>query len=239
MDVLRMPNDKAEFLHIWDEIIIPVYDTILAECDSSFREDANLYFRGDDADWKKSLEDEFHEQRHIFKEQCYGKKEERTGDPLLDYRKVGAVLCHTLCLHKPFGFNLETANKLAVEKKGQLSSLDYTKWAVNNTLINYKFAYLASQSLVYLALLSNLTGKNATAKMIEMGKELNKVGHLYRYSTESGCDTMDVNVIVALARGNISGQELNMLLYAMILYQSEMYTRVRLKTIVNFEKDIQ
>lgn len=234
-----MPNDKTEFLHIWEKAIIPVRNTVLAECDPCFQEEASLYFRGDNVAWKDGLENKFHEQRHIFKEQCYGKKEERKGDPLLDSRKVGAVLCQTLCLNKPFGFNLEMADKLAMEKKAHLKSLDYTKWAVNNTFVNYKFAHLVSQNLVYLALLSDLMGENATAEMIEMGKELNAVGRLFRYPTESDCDTMDVNVIVALARDNISGQELNMLLYAMILYQNEMYTRVRLKAIVNRKEDIQ
>ena len=228
-----MPNDRIEFPNIWEKTIIPVRDEILVECDPCFRKEVGLSFRGENPAWRESLENKFHHYRYIFKEQCYGKKEERTGDPLLDYRKVGAVLCQTLCLHKPFGFDLEKADALAIEKKVNLKSLDYTKWAVNNTFINYKFAYLASQNLVYLMLLDDLLDKNATAEMIEMGKELNEVGRLFRYPTEPDCDTMDVNVVVALARGNINGQELNMLLYATILYQSEMYTRERLRVIVD------
>lgn len=228
-----MLDDRTEFPNIWEKTIIPVRDEILKECDPCFQREVGLSFRGEDPEWRGILENRFHHHRHIFKEQCYGKKEERTGDPLLDYRKVGAVLCQTLCLHKPFKFDLGKADTLAMEKKKHLKSLDYTKWAVNNTFINYKFAYLASQSLVYLMLLDDLLEKNATAEMIEMGKELNKVGRLFRYPTDSDCDTMDVNVIVALARGNVSGQELNMLLYATILYQSEMYTRECLKDIVD------
>lgn len=223
-----MTDDKTEFLHIWEKVIIPVRDTVLKECDSAFLKKAGLYFRGENATWREDLETMFHNQRHNFKEQCYGKKEERTQNSLLDSRKVGAVLCQTLCRHKPIGFDLETADRLALEKKACLKSLEYTKWAVNNTLINYKFAYLASQNLVYLALLADLLGEDATAEMVGMGRELNKIGHLFRYPTDPDCDTMDVNIIVALARGDIGGQELNMLLYAMLLYQSEMRTRENL-----------
>lgn len=230
-----MPDDRIEFPNIWKETIIPVRDAILAECDPRFQKEVGLSFRGEDPAWREILENKFHHYRHIFKEQCYGKKEERTGDPLLDCRKVGAVLCHTLCLHKPFGFDLEKADALAIEKKANLKSLDYTKWSVNNTFINYKFAYWASQNLVYLTLLDDLLEENATEKMIEMGKKLNKVGCLFSYPAEPDCDTIDVNVIVALARGNISGQELNMLLYATILHQSEMYTRECLRVIVGQE----
>ncbi len=228
-----MTDDKAEFHHIWKKVIVPVYDTVLKECDPGFQKKAGLYFRGENTAWIEGLETMFHNQRHNFKEQCYGKKEERAQKSLLDSRKVGAVLCQSLCRCKPMGFDLVVADKFAQEKKGSLKSLEYTKWAVNNTLINYKFAYLASQSLVYLALLADLLGENATAEMMEMGKELNNVGHLFRYPTDPDCDTMDVNIIVALARDDIGGQELNMLLYAMLLYQSEMRTREQLKAALN------
>lgn len=215
--------DINEFLFIWEHIITPISRFTVEESDSNFVEAVRLRYRGE-GEWRQRLEQEFHHQRHNFKEQCYGKRRSETGDPLLDSRKVAAVLCKTCLVHKAFEMDVNAASLLAEEKKRQMTDIEYTTWAANNTLINYKFAYLASQGLVYFALCADLLEKE-----VEMAKELNRTGRLFHYPSEPGCDTMDVNIIVGLARGDQKGQELNMLLYAMLLYQNEMYTRKCLK----------
>lgn len=220
--------DSREFPFIWDYIICPIRKIMLEESDPVFAEAVGLHYR-DDEEWRGQLEWEFHHQRHNLKEQCYGKRRTNEGDRLLDSRKVAAVLCQACLKHKVFKIDVNVASKLAEEKKHQLPDLEYTVWAANNTLINYKFAYLASQSLVYLALLADLLERNES---IEMAKELNREGHLLRYPSSAGCDTVDVNIIVGLARGDAKGQDLNMLLYAMLLYQNEIYTREHLKSAV-------
>lgn len=224
-----MGSNKEEFDHIWEDIVYPVWETVHAECDSKFAAEVGLSFRGVEPVWRQEAEDTFHHWRHIFKEQCYGKKERRIGNPRLDYRKLGAVLCQTFLMRKPVSFSLERAYAFAAEKKSELTGLDYTIWAVNNTLINYKFAYLASQQLVYLTLLASYFCEDASEDMIWMGRKLNETGHLYRYPSENGSDTMGSNIIVGLARSNVNGNELDMLLYAMLLFQNEMYTRTKLE----------
>lgn len=215
--------DSKEFPFIWEHIITPISQFMLEESDPDFVEAVHLRYRGE-GEWHQRVEREFHHQRHNFKEQCYGKRRSETGDPLLDSRKVAAVLCQTCLIHKAFELDVSAAGSLAEKKKLQMTDIEYTVWAVNNTLINYKFAYLASQGLVYFTLLADLLEKE-----VDMAKELNRVGRLFPYPSDPGCDTMDVNIIVGLARGDQKGQELNMLLYAMLLYQNEMYTRERLK----------
>ncbi len=224
-----MASNREEFEHIWNDIVHPVRETVLAECSPEFVKVTGLTYRGEDPLWLQKAEDTFHHWRHIFKTQCYGEKEKRTGNPRLDYRKLGAVLCQTFLVCKPLSFSLEKANALATEKKSTLSSLAYTIWAVNNTLINYKFAYLSSQQLVYLTLLADLLREGASDDMIWMGRKLNEVGHLYHYPSEIGNDTMDANIIVGLARSNVSARDFDMLLYAMLLFQHEMYTRAQLE----------
>ena len=217
--------DSKEFPFIWEYVITPTSQFALEECDPDFAEKVHLRYRGE-GEWRRQVEWEFHHQRHNFKEQCYGKRRSEKGDPLLDSRKVAAVLCQTCLIHKAFELDVQVAALLAKEKREQLTDIEYTIWAANNTLINYKFAYLASQGLVYFTLLADLLEKEES---IEMAKELNRVGHLFRYPSDPDCDTMDVNIIVGLARGDQKGRELNMLLYAILLYQNEMYTRECLK----------
>lgn len=215
--------DSKEFQFIWERIITPISQFMPEESDPDFVEATHLRYRGE-GEWRQRVEWEFHHQRHNFKEQCYGKRRSGTGDPLLDSRKVAAVLCQVCLIHKAFELDVNVASLLAEEKKRQMTDIEYTMWAVNNTLINYKFAYLASQGLVYFTLLADLLKKE-----VEMAKELNRVGRLFPYPRDPECDTMDVNIIVGLARDDQKGQELNMLLYAMLLYQNEMFTRERLK----------
>lgn len=231
-----MGSNKEEFDHIWENIVSPVWETVRIECDPEFAAEVNLNFRGSEAAWRQLAEDTFHHWRHIFKEQCYGSKERRIGNPRLDYRKLGAVLCQTFLMRKPISFSLDRASVFATKKKAELAGLEYTIWAVNNTLINYKFAYLASQQLVYLTLLAYYFSENASEDMIWMGRKLNQTGRLYRYPSEDGSDTMGANIIVGLARNNISGNGLDMLLYAMLLFQNEMYTRTKLEDQLREEK---
>ena len=220
-------SDSKEFSLIWDYIVCPVRDVVLSECDPSFAETVGLKYHESD-EWREKVEKAFHHYRHNFKEECYDKRRTEIGDPLLDGRKVGAVLCQTFLKCKVFRFNLTAAENIARRKKNDLSDLEYTAWAANNTLINYKFAYLVSQSLVYLTLLSDLMKDEMTKKM---GKRLNEEGHLFYYPTAEKFDSMSTNVIVGLARDDVKGKDLNMLIYAMLLYQSEMYTRECLKSI--------
>lgn len=222
--------DNREFSFIWDNIVLPIAHSVRADGDTFFAESVGLHFRGDDTSntqWKAAVENEFHHQRHNFKEQCYGKRRSSEGDPLLDSRKVAAVLCKTFLRCKAFQFDVNIAGLYAKKQKGILLDIEYTKWAVDNTLINYKFAYLVSQKLVFLTLLADLLKEENTIRQAEL---LNQSGRLFSYLPDSGCDTFDVNIVLGLARDDVRGRKLNMMLYAMILYQQEMYTRECLKS---------
>lgn len=223
-----MANSK-EFMYLAKYVIAPVRQTLEEECDPAFLSGTGLcYLEGKGR--MGQLEAEFHRQRQFFKRQCYGNEHVSPDCPLLDSRKIAAVLCKTFLNFMPFYFDVETANQYAAEQRQRLSSEDYTKWAVNNTLINYKFAHLVGTQLVYLSLLSKLLEDKDT---VEMGKKLNEIGHLIHYHTEARYDTLDTNIVVGLARADVDKQELNMMLYAMLLYQVEMHTMERLKAIVS------
>ncbi len=223
-----MPNSK-EFSYLVNYVIDPVRRTLECECDPAFLAEADLHYQGGRVRLEE-LEAEFHRQRQAFKRECYGEKPERNRGQLLDSRKIAAVLCKTFLNLKPFYFDVDAADRYAMTQKQRQSSVDYTKWAVNNTLINYKFAHLVGTQLVYISLLSELLRDDTT---VEMGEELNRIGHLIHYRTDVCYDTFDTNIVVGIARADVENQELNMMLYAMLLYQVEMHTRERLRDVID------
>lgn len=226
-------TDIQEFPFIWDNIIVPLRQVMLEECDSAMVENCGLHYR-DGNEWRRELEKEFHIQRQDLKRQCYNRRKQQLGpQPLLDPRKVAAILCKTCLKRKAFSFDVTAATSLAAEKKKRLSDPKYTVWSVHNILVNYKFAHLVGTQLVYLTLLSDLLHMDETKKM---GLALNEMGHLLQYPAEFDYDTFDMNVIIGMARGDVGGKNLNALLYAMQLYQLEMYTRERLK---NMAEEVQ
>lgn len=221
-------EEFEEFEYIWNNIVTPISNLVMAESDREFAKTFHLSYRGN-AKWKKRVEDEYHRQRHYLKRLCYAGKMQQSTSPLLDSRKVAAILCKTFLVQKAFSFDVETVKNWCVSKKKSLGDIEYTKWAIDNVLINYKFAYLVSIQLVYTTLLSNLLDSDIT---VPMGKKLNEIGHLLQYPSDPNCDTFDMNVVIGLARGDVFQQQLNMLLYAMVLYQVEMYTRERLTSML-------
>ena len=221
--------EMQEFPFIWENIVKPLWQVVLDECDPAMMKNCGLHYRDGD-EWRRGLEKEFHIQRQELKRQCYNRRKPQLGpQPLLDSRKVAAILCKSCLKRKAFSFDLTAAASLAAEKKRTLSNAEYTVWSVHNILVNYKFAHLAGTQMVYLTLLSDLVHRDETK---EMGLALNKIGHLLQYPAESGYDTFDMNIIIGMARGDVSGENLNALLYAMQLYQLEMYTRERLKNML-------
>ena len=59
--------------------------------------------------------------------------------------------------------------------------------------------------------------------------KINKIGHLYQYPSPLDADSFDVNVIIGMARADLGNKDFDMFLFAMQLYQIEMYTVEKLK----------
>lgn len=223
-------NNNAESRHynrLWDEVICKVLDITNKECDKTFREACNLHIKPMDA-LKISIEKQYRLLRKEFKELCYGSKKD---SGLLDARKIAAVLCNTLIKQKPFVFDEAAALDFVTEKKKSLRNIQFNYWVVNNLFINYKLAYLASLQLIYLTLLDDLFSSEETEKYAE---KLNEIGHLRRYPVSSESDSIDVSIVIGLARADMNGMDFDMLLFAMQLYQMEIYAREGLKYNVDF-----
>lgn len=212
-------EDSRHFKYIWEKVILPVVETVEQELDREFYMCCGLVhaYRSEHT-WKKAVYKEYWKHREALKKSCYGIKAQ---DGLLDHRKLAAVLSKTFLTEKAFSFDVVKAAKYAEEKKSDFVGQAYTRWAIDNVLINYKVAYLVGVQFVYVFLLEKLLEEGNSIQ----ASALLERGRLFHYPVDSKCDNFDVNVVLALARADVMHQELNMLLYAMQLYQMEMYTR--------------
>lgn len=221
-------NDSRHYKHILEKVIRPACKIVFEECDQEFQERCHVE-RKPIEKWEEELEKEYRIFRQDLKIICYG---EGANEGVLDARKMAAIFCKSIIKEKAFRYNVSEAQKMVEEKKKSMSSVKFNLWAVDTVYMNYKLAYYVSLQLVYLTTLYELEEKGETQKLLE----LNKIGHMIRYpliksSATEEVDSFDVNVIIGMARSDISMQNFDMFLFAMLLYQIEMYTFERLKSI--------
>lgn len=215
-------EESRHYAQIWEKVIQQVLQVVEEECDAEFAKECKLQTKPIEV-WKKDLEKEYRALRRDLKEFCYGNRED---DGLLDGRKLAAIFCKALIKEKAFRFDTNKALSLLRLRKEELDPNEFNCWATHNVFINYKFAYYVSLQLVYLTLLQQLISSESTK---ETAIRLNSIGHMCRYPASPNADSFDVNVIVGMARADLGGKELDMFLFAMQLYQIEMYTMERLK----------
>lgn len=238
---LPTPSSIRPFDHIWEKVIQSVSKTVLKESDPDFAKHCGLRLRPSE-EWQNGLYKSYQHFRGQLKDICYGPSNHRSAEELLDGRKIAAVLCASLISQKGFQFDMLKAQKFVGVKKEELADAPvlFNQWAVGNVYINYKLAYYASLQLVYLTLMRDLLIK-AGLKDLDYGEEiltkskdqedarkyaalLNEWGHLAPYHQPPRGDGFDVNIIIGLARTDMSMKELDMFMFAMQLYQIEEHT---------------
>lgn len=226
---------SRHFNRIWKMAVLPAKTLVLEEADPVFLErcclrEVNL------GDWKEQVGKEYWDLREKLKVTCYGKD---ASDGSLDGRKIAAVFCKALVREKAFVYDVAQAGKLVKEKAADMQPLAFNRWLVRNIYLNYRLAYYASLQLVYLTLLHDLQDLETSKSLYGILDEdttplvasLNDIGHLLPYPSPSDADSFDVNVIIGLARADLTRQEFDTFLFALQLYQLEMYTVGKLKTI--------
>ena len=211
--------------------IRPVKEIVYSDSDPDFRERCSLQTV---SGWEERLREAYRSLRETLKAICYGSNAD---SGLLDGRKIAAVFCGALMKVKAFTFDLDQAKALMVKKKNAMSGVAFNSWLAQNVYLNYKFAYYASLQLVYLTLLYDLNNPQMARALYGISETdattlvvaLNNIGHLFPYPSPPDADSFDVNVIIGLARSDLTGQNFDMFLFAMQLYQLEMYTIGKLK----------
>lgn len=222
--MLKKRNEESRhYSQIWEKVVRQVLMIVEEECDAEFVEYCSLQMKPLSS-LKVTLEDEYRLLRRELKEACYGN---RSDNGSLDSRKLAAVFCKSLIKEKAFRFNTAKALQLLKRRKEELAPDVLNLWIVHNVFINYKLAYYVSLQLVYLTLLQQLLASEETRLK---GLKLNKIGHLYRYPSVRDIDGFDVNIIIGIARADLNKKDFDMFLFAMQLYQIEMYTVEKLNS---------
>lgn len=234
-------SEYGSFDYIWEKAIQPVSMTVLTQSDPDFAEWCGLRLKSAE-EWRPGLCDEYHRLRRQLKDTCYGVSSHHNPEEKLDGKKIAAVLCAALISKKGFQFNTGKAREFTETQLRKLAGkpLLFNRWAVSNVYINYKLAYLASLQLVYLTMMWDLLDKaglkdeglpDLTSKMAQereearkLARQLNKLGHLAPYPQPPRGDGFDVNIIIGLARMDMSVKDLDMFMFAMQLYQIEEHT---------------
>lgn len=235
-------HELTSFDHIWEKVVFPVSQTVLTESDPDFAEACALQLRPSE-EWKEELYQKYLDLRKQLKDVCYGPTtDHRSPEEFLDGRKIAAVLCFALTSQKGFLFRTEEAWQFAMSKREALADpVKFNLWAVRNVYANYKLAFCASLQLVYLTLMRDLlveAGLDEKKRCLQtprsteqetarrLAKALNKRGHLAPYFRRlpSRGDSFDVNIVIGLARADLSARDLDMFLFAMQLYQIEEHT---------------
>ncbi len=215
---MRKQNEESRhFSQIWEKVICEVLQVVKDECDKEFVQICGLKTKQLDT-WKKSLEKEYRTLRRTLKEFCYG---DCADNGSLDSRKLAAVFCKALIKEKVFVFDTKKAMELLKTRKKEMPPDKFNCWAAHNVFLNYKFAYYVSLQMVYLTVLDQLLASEETRTS---AIKLNEIGHLCRYPCVPNTDSFDVNVIIGIARSDLREKDFDMFLFAMQLYQIEMYT---------------
>lgn len=229
------PHDDLEFQSehfnkIWKLIIIPAIDSCFNELDPDFLENVKPT-KDSFGKKRRQIEKDYRALREQLKKDCYGD----CGNGCLDDKKIGAIICFVLIKNKPVTFSLSLAKDFALEKKNTLTEGQYNTWAANNILVNYKIAFVASQYLVYWGTKYCLEKKDPALGGINdqdcetILKKLKNKGRLARYPLYPNFDSFGVNLIVALARTDFRGYNIDIQLFALQLWQMQMYTLELLK----------
>jgi hypothetical protein len=220
-------KQKKTFQSMWYEIIKPLLKYTFDSMDVEFRKMTGAQIR-DEEDLKPYVEKEFKTLRHQLKIECYGEGKKELH---LDSRKLGAILCASLLNVKCIEFDETKAVSLSETVKNKISQKEFNKWSVDNTLVNYKIAYLASLDLVYISLIYCLLNNNDM--LVEELNETQRKGYAYKlikqgrlcnYPLWQNFNSFAVNMIISLARADVFNREFDMQLYSLQLWQLEMYT---------------
>lgn len=216
-------EESRHYAKLWENVIKQVLRVVEEECDPEFVKSCSLKIKSQDK-LKAELENKYRLLRRELKESCYGNASDSGS---LDGRKLAAIFCKSLIIEKAFQFDTTRALELLMRRKAELSPKAFNLWVVHNVYINYKAAYYVSLQLVYLTLLERLLASEETKSK---GLKLNRIGHLYKYPSPSNVDGFDVNVIIGIARADLNKKDFDMFLFAMQLYQLEMYTIEKLNS---------
>ena len=238
-----MDSVKGSFDKCW-KIIKDIISSVEEEMDPAFKAQCAVQ-RNDDVGIKKRRYDRYQRLRESLKNDCYGDIfdtsegcESDNNKRNLDNKKLGAIICEIMINEKAFCYDVDKANAYAKIKKSEIPQNEFNIWAASNIFANYTVAFFASLQISFAGTSYSLSKQEPMIEEIDSDPEkkaqyakiLRKNGQYASYPRWNNFDSFSVNSIIALARADIYGRRLDILLYSLQLWQIEMFTLERLIT---------
>lgn len=248
-------KEKITFDHFWKEAIYPAVKRCLKELEPVDKDSLSFRFVNESL-YKKKLSRIYYRKREWLKRIYLPNKGDQA---VLDFHKLGAILCRSIIADKPFRFNVSRAQKRMAEVKKKYGESDprTIQWEVDHVYINYKLAFLVSEGVAYLDLLYWTAKKmEALSKQIktlieekeieeaerkkafyeQFKNELLNIHSLSAYKKSPDHDDFKTSMIVALMKHDLLMRKFDYLTYAATLYQWQEHTKQIIVSQIIFSK---
>lgn len=210
-----LPKRPPHFDYFWNNIISIVIDRAYSEIDPNFSEVCG-FVKKDENVYKVDLERIYKEKREWLKE-IYLPHDEK---PMLDFHKLGAVLCRSIIRNKPFAFDVKKATQFIEKKFDDVrAKQNNTQWFVDNLYVNYKVAFYVSVGISYLEVRKHFIDKDNFNSL----KKLDERGTLYFYRKSEKHENFENSCILGLMKNDVLNRKFDYLTYATMLFQLEQY----------------
>lgn len=220
-------NSISNFQYIWKEWIVPLVNDLYKQIDVEFINAVKLEIRNLD-NLCIPAEKYFLKRRHLLKCEYYGSnyKSDDSMSHMMDFHKLGAVLCRTLIQYKVFDFSVQSCIEIA-QKHEQTD----TDWLIKNALANYRVAFYASIVFLYQSMLYIY---EKTDRQIYLALTRNKKLDLYS-SSQSKVEnrvheSFENSLVLNIAKRDINGRSFDLLTYATLMYQLEKYNKLLIQS---------
>lgn len=215
------PSDcKSSFDFFWENVICKTIDRAYEEIDDEYKRACNVC-KKDAKQYKVSLEEIYHKKRNWLKKMYLPHDEE----PILDFHKLGAVLCRDIIYHKPFSFNVQEAERFVENKFDINDTTNHTEWFVRNVYANYKVAFYVSTGIVFLEILKHYDDKGD----METYDKFNARGRLFFYPKSTNHENFENSCILGLMKNDLLKRNFDYLTYSAMLFQLEQYNYIQIE----------
>ena len=246
-----MSNQKSGFDYIWDGDIKKAIEICYQEMDVDFCEQAKVSICNLN-EYKVALRELYHRKREWLKREYLPHKIK----PVLDFHKLGAIICRCIIGNKPITFDEGIAEYLFdIYQNKKITTEEKLRWQINNCYVNYRIAFLAAAGVAFDDLLcwsqeniNALQNKKNGINEIEAEKllilkafkaKLLEHTKLFYYHKSAKHDDFVSSVIISLMKNDILMRDFDYLTFAANLFQWQEYTKLLFFTEVLNENNQQ
>lgn len=221
-----------DFDKLWELAIEPSIKKCIVDVDERFKRECKFTTQ-ELTKYRSDLESMYKRKREWLKKTYLPHDK----SPLLDFHKLGAIVCRCLIGYKPFTYDEKKAEDMwcDVYCNTHMEHDERMDWEVSNLYINYKLAFLAAVGIAYVDLLdwaSRKRDKAVGTLEFDVYEEFRKAlvvsqGLLF-YQKPKMHENFENSTIIAIMKSDLLQRDFDYFLFAIILYQIQENTKLRL-----------